>query len=367
MDVLYLSNNQFAEIPKELKSLRSLSRLSLRSNGIRVVDCDVLPDGLVHLILSDNLVERFIGACDFKLRNVKKLMLARNRLGDEFVRDLKNGLPNLLLIRLSQNRLAQFPYRVFENSPKVKWASFGGNSFTPIPDVMEMARNSKLPIHNKKELKCSKNVVGAGTSGNVLLCSGNLVFKEFKKKSSDGSFVYEIAATLALPRHRGLMSPEGIVVENDMITGMMFPYHEALQAGLPPDIFRTADDIFPPEKQHQYSASRVYDALRRTACALAAMHDAGVVHMDLYAHNTLLSETECLTIDMGAAVMKWDNDVENGFELLKASDVRAFRVLIRDFVREISQNPEQGNLIRFESFANKVTSAREICEQFGEA
>ena len=119
VEILYLSDNLFDNVPMELSWLPKLKMLSFRRNSIKNVNCDALPDSIVHLILTDNQITTFSGNCNNKFRNIRKLMLARNRL-----ESLPKGLmlPELELIRLPQNRLHSIPRELIINSPKLKWA-----------------------------------------------------------------------------------------------------------------------------------------------------------------------------------------------------------------------------------------------------
>ena len=317
---LFLSDNQFDTIPPEIAELFSVRMLSLRRNRITVLDCDALPPSIYHLILTDNQITEFRGDCQTRLSGLNKLMMARNKL-EVFPDHLR--FPHLELIRLPQNRIRELPRNLLRLSPKLKWVSLAENPCCPEPP--------ELQLEHVADFKCSgARELGGGTSGTALLCTDSgLVFKRFKPNSSDGSSRAELLISALLPKDDPVILAPLYTATIAGDSGVVFPFKDAQAIGLPPQF--GSDDRFPPEKQGRFSARRVLEAVRQGACALARMHEAGVVHMDLYAHNSLLSEREFVFLDFGAATCVKFLPKEDA-ALFIALDVRAFGTLVSNLM-----------------------------------
>lgn len=319
--VLFLSDNAFTELPAELSQIRNLQMLSMRRNKLKRVNCDAVPASMIHLIVTDNYIKSFTGDCEAQLYALKKLMAARNQL-EEF--DL--ALPNIELIRLPQNLLKKVPRKFLDESTHLKWAGFSENPCCQPPKH-----------HSLKELgtfACDKDQeLGAGTSGVAISCrSSGLVFKQFKPTSTDGSAESEIKVSSLLPReHPVLLSPKGLATWNGY-PGIVYRKVDAAALGLPP--FVGCDDRFPMTKQKRFSSKRMLEAMVQVVCGMADMHKAQVVHMDLYAHNTLLSESEVIVLDFGAAVSLQDMEQQDK-DRFKKIDLRAYGRLVENMLEYV--------------------------------
>ena len=358
---LYLSDNEFEELP-DLSTLKTLRMLSLRRNKLKRVNCDMLPDGIAHLILTDNHVDSFVGDCQSKFQHLNKLMMARNHM-EVFPADLV--FPALELIRLPQNRLKQLPRNLLTTSPKLKWASLAENPCCPEPE---------LTLPDLGTLQCaSQKELGSGTSGVAVLCEDkSLVFKRFKSSSTDGSWQAELRISSLLPRNNpAILAPVGTAYlvsplgSNEARSfGVVFSHKDALPIGLPPTFM--SEDRFPPNKQHRFTAERVLDAMNQVACALSQMHQSGVAHMDLYAHNTLLSEKDVVILDFGAATCIKFLEKDDA-ALFIALDVRAFGNLIGNLIDHVVSDASTDvasmkSLRKLKQLADKGIDSTQLCK-----
>jgi Leucine-rich repeat (LRR) protein len=76
LKVIFLSNNNFEEVPEVLADCPNLSMVGFKSNKIRVLGENVLPLGVRWLILTDNQLEKLPNSIG-KLQYLQKLMLAQ--------------------------------------------------------------------------------------------------------------------------------------------------------------------------------------------------------------------------------------------------------------------------------------------------
>ena len=123
LKVIFLSNNDFEEVPAVLADCPSLSMVGFKSNKIRVWGEDILPLNVRWLILTDNQLECLPNSIG-KLHKLQKLMLAGNQLRS--LPDEMAACQNLELIRLSANRLESLPTWLF-TLPRLSWLAYAGN------------------------------------------------------------------------------------------------------------------------------------------------------------------------------------------------------------------------------------------------
>ena len=93
-------------IPPVLGNMPNLTRLGLKSNGIRIVHGKSLPSNIEHLILTDNNITHIDHDASIRLgKSCRKLMLSHNKLST-FGNDTDcSMLQNMELLRLSNNNL----------------------------------------------------------------------------------------------------------------------------------------------------------------------------------------------------------------------------------------------------------------------
>ncbi|MGV3624017.1 MAG: leucine-rich repeat-containing protein kinase family protein [Archangium sp.] len=314
---LFCSSNPFETVPEVLGELPSLEMIGFKSCALKSVPSSSLPPRLRWLILTDNQLTSLPDSLGERPR-LQKLALAGNQLTS--LPSTFSKLTSLELLRISANRFAAFP-SVLSNLPKLSWLAFAGNPFCVRPEVT--ARSipwTALTLHE---------VLGQGASGVIsraTLEGRDVAVKVFKGAvTSDGLPHDEVTACLVAGVHRHLVGVEGRVIDHPkgadvLVLTLMPPRFHPL--GAPPDFESCTRDVM------TISLSEV-QALRiakHVAEVGAHLHSRGVLHGDLYAHNTRVDAAgDVLVGDFGAASLM------NGLKL-EHLDVRAFGAMLDDLL-----------------------------------
>ncbi|WP_076998524.1 leucine-rich repeat-containing protein kinase family protein [Variovorax sp. KK3] len=336
LQVLFCSDNRFAELPAVLGRCERLEMVGFKANCIRTVPAEALPPGLRWLILTDNEIEALpatIGRCT----RLQKLMLAGNRL---------TALPDALaecraleLMRISANRLEALPTWLAD-MPRLAWLAFAGN---PFDDRAEAAavETAAIPAIDWHRLAMGEPL-GQGASGVIhradwMQDDGNrrpVAVKLFKGAvTSDGWPHSEMAACMAAGPHPGLIAVEGRVEHHPegtpgLVLALVDPRFRNL-AG-PPSLASCTRDVYADE-----AAWPLATALRLAhgiASAAAQLHARGIVHGDLYAHNILWDGDGTGRLgDFGAASFLPPDDRETSLALQRI-EARAFGLLLEELL-----------------------------------
>ena len=149
LERLFLTNNRFDSIPSVLAQCPALVMVSFKGNQLCEFACEVLPEQIEWLILTDNQLSTL--PADFgRYQALKKLALAGNQLSA--LPDSMQQCQQLGLVRLSLNRFESFPDWLFQ-LPKLAWLALGANPACPVPDKA----SQHLPlvgIYNCQPLQC---------------------------------------------------------------------------------------------------------------------------------------------------------------------------------------------------------------------
>jgi hypothetical protein len=357
LKVLFLSGNHFTEVPTILSQCRSLEMLGMKGNQIRVLPEDSLPPSLWWLTLTDNQIEEIpesIGA----LPRLQKLLLAGNR-----IQELPSTLvkcANLELIRLSANQITALPDWLL-TMPRLSWLAFAGNQALSIaaPKISEnpvLWRNLQI-----------KESLGTGASGNIYRAewlSGNgsttpVAVKVFKGSiTSDGYSSDELLACQGAGTHPNLISPLGLVIDHpenrDALVLRLTPTHYKNLAK-PPDFSSCTRDVY--DDNSAFSLVTATAIAKGVASAARHLHARGILHGDLYAHNTLVSpEGHALLGDFGAATMYDPSNVTTA-PLLERIEVRAFGILLSELLDRASvSNDDSRRLGALRALVNECVS-----------
>ncbi|MCJ2122767.1 leucine-rich repeat-containing protein kinase family protein [Methylobacterium sp. J-077] len=293
--VLFCSGNPFERLPSVLGDCPTLSQLGFRGCGIRAVPAGSLPRDLRWLTLTDNRIENLPDALGERPL-LQKLMLAGNRIAR-----LPEGLAdanNLELIRLSCNQLDALPPWV-ARLPRLAWISYAGN---PAEPVTEPTPSTPVPW---SALEVG-DLLGEGASGRVhrALWRGpsgpqDVALKLFKgAMTSDGLPEREMEACLAAGTHPALTGALGRLVDHpDGAQGLLLrllPAQWRVLAG-PPSLATCSRDIYDPALR--LDTRKALRIARAVVDAVAHLHGCGLLHGDVYGHNTLWD------IETGAAVL----------------------------------------------------------------
>lgn len=329
--ILFLSGNRFTEVPRVLGRMPKLEMVGFKSNAISLVPEDSLPERLRWLILTDNRLRELPAALGKRPR-LRKLMLAGNLL--ERLPDL-SGCQALELVRLSANRLPGLPDALLE-LPRLSWVAWSGNPFGKARQIP--SRTIPWSSLDLGEL------LGQGASGHIHRAalregstSREVAVKIFKGEvTSDGYPADERAASLAAGVHphlipvRGSLDghPEG---RDGIVMERVPPGYRNL--GAPPSFESCTRDVFPDGTRFAPDfAQAVLDA---ATSLLRHLHERGLAHGDLYAHNVLVRDDgHALLGDFGAASFLEDLP-ESQRHLVLRCEARALAALQEDLESRI--------------------------------
>jgi len=318
LKILFLSNNQFEHLPTVLGKCANLDTIAFKANRIKTVHGDALPPRTRWLILTDNdittLPERM-----GQLHGLKKLALAGNKLTS-----LPNSMANchhLELIRLSANRFESFPDWLFE-LPKLAWCALSGNpAVSPKANHLEDENTPSATDQTHTQILSVKGSdiqldqqIGEGASGVIhqatwvnppkTLSTGAsaIAVKLFKGEiTSDGYPADELNCCLATAGHENLIKVVAQIKEPKQL-GLVMELIPAnyTNLGQPPSLQSCTRDTF--EQGQSLHIQNVHGITRQMASTMAHMHQQGVSHGDLYAHNTMTNPNgDMLFGDFGAA------------------------------------------------------------------
>lgn len=337
--VLFCSNNRFTVLPAVLGACPALSMIGFKSNRIREVPAAALPPALRWLILTDNCLTALpptIGHCT----RLQKLMLAGNQL---------SALPGELaactgleLLRIAANRLTALPAWLLA-MPRLAWLAYAGNPFSAADEAAAAAAATPATIAWPR-LEMAQRL-GEGASGviheAVLRQPGPhgdaaaqpVAVKLFKgAMTSDGLPRCELAACLGAGSHPNLIPLLGEVVGHpDGLHGCVMALIDPDFRNLagPPSLASCTRDVYPAGKA--FSQTALLRLTHGIAAAARHLHERGIMHGDLYAHNILhTSRGDALLGDFGAASLYARGGVQGA--ALERLEVRAFGLLLGELV-----------------------------------
>lgn len=343
LKIFFASQNPFEVFPDVLSECPQLSMIGFKSNRIRSIPEPAFPPLLRWLILTDNQIANLpnsIGA----LPNLQKLMLAGNQL-----RSLPSSLAqchNLELLRLSANQFETLPDWLFD-LPKLAWLATAGN---PIFAAAMQTQISNLPKIPWTDLTLGDRL-GEGASGIIWQADwqGRFPFREAKPTvavklfkgamTSDGLPQEEMQACLAAGSQENLVGVLGEVCDHpDGQLGLVLPMldrnFEIL--GNPPSFESCTRDTFTGDRR--FKPAEIIQIATGIAQSLKHLHDRGITHGDLYAHNILVNpDGHPVLSDFGAATVYGQHSIGNALEKL---EVRAFGYLLEDLLEQVLEADE---------------------------
>ncbi len=344
--IFFCSYNLFTVLPEVLADCPLLDIVGFKANQIETVPLLSLNPNIRWLILTDNNIAELpgeIGRC----ARMQKLMLAGNRLS-ELPEELSN-CRNLALLRISANRLTELPKWLL-SMPKLSWLAFSGNLFSVSPDAVP------LPFVGWNKLEIL-NVLGEGASGIIYKgvkgtedVKREVAVKIFKGAvTSDGFPECEMNAFIAAGAHPGLVGLVGRVAGHpDGKHGLvmeLIPEHFH-NLGLPPSFESCTRDVFADDVK--LSVEQALKIAATIASVAAQLHRKGIMHGDLYTHNTLVDdEGNTLFGDFGAAAFYDRTDATTAFALERI-EVSAFGHLLDDLLFLAGKTEESPSLMKLE-------------------
>ncbi|MES2760828.1 MAG: leucine-rich repeat-containing protein kinase family protein [Bacteroidota bacterium] len=353
LKIAFFSDNDFTEFPKVLAQCPSLTMIGFKSNKINFIPENAFPVDLQWLILTNNYIEEIpksIGQCS----KLQKVAFAGNKLRSLPI-EMAN-CKNLELLRIAANQLAEFPQWLL-SLPRLSWLAYSGNPFSKTIPFKD-----ELPVISWNELLV-KEILGQGASGIISKAVWNntsmqkeVAVKIFKGEvTSDGFPEDEMNTCIAAGDHENLVRVIGKIKDHpEQKTGLvleLIPPSFKNLAG-PPSFETCTRDTF--KESTTFSLDAILKISTSIAKAAKHLHEKGIMHGDLYAHNTLFDETANTVFgDFGAATM-YDHSDPNA-DLFKRLDVRAFGCLMEDL---LNQNTEPTN-----SLKDSLIQLKESCMQ----
>ena len=290
--ILFCSENNFTELPEVLGRCPALTMVGFKANRIATVPATSLPARLRWLILTDNAIERLpdeLGQCDA----LQKLMLSGNRLHE--LPETLAGCHRLELLRIAANRLEALPEWLL-SLPRLSWLAFAGNPFCDEQACLN--GTSELTTEIPWQALSLGDVLGEGASGVIYRAEwagaegpGAVAVKLFKGAvTSDGLPLSEMTASLAAGRHPNLVGVMGRVSDHPSgIPALVMPLIDPAFATLagPPSLDSCTRDVYGEDLN--FTPAQVMAMVQGVAAAARHLHERGILHGDLYAHNLLYS------------------------------------------------------------------------------
>jgi hypothetical protein len=328
LQVLFASDNDFEVLPEVLGDCPALQMVGFKANRIADVPAAALPSALRWLTLTDNAIGHLPAELGQRPA-LQKLMLAGNRL--QALPDSLQQAHRLELLRISANRLTAVPAWLTE-LPRLSWLALAGNAMGWVGPT-----GSELPGMAWHDLTHGP-LLGEGASGHIYQVQARgwpqpLALKLFKGEvTSDGLPEDELAACLAAGQHPALTTPVARLTGHPaQAQGLLMPLIPSAHVNLagPPSLDSCTRDVYPPG--FQLSGALALQVARDLADALAHLHQRGVMHGDVYAHNIQIDplQGQARLGDFGAATRLPTDQPELRQNLL-ALEVRALGCLLEE-------------------------------------
>ncbi|WP_035851638.1 leucine-rich repeat-containing protein kinase family protein [Deefgea rivuli] len=336
MQIIFCSDNLFTQLPVVLGNCAALTMIGFKANQIVDVPAESIPKSLRWLVLTDNQIGELpasIGAC----AGLQKLMLAGNQL---------TSLPaemaacqQLELIRLAANQLHGLPEWLLK-LPKLSWLALGGNPLNKGFESDRAVGNEGVQIA-WSDLEVGE-LLGEGASGTIYRAQhtqpsgiNNVALKLFKGEvTSDGLPQTEMAVCRAAGSHANLIGVHGQLIEHpEQMQGLVVPLIEPQFTILaqPPSLTSCTRDVYAQTLVLEFATA--LSIARSIASAALHLHQQGILHGDLYAHNILHDVAGHAYLgDFGAASFYAQTAPQAELEKI---EVRAFGVLLAELLERI--------------------------------
>ncbi|MCX6181999.1 MAG: leucine-rich repeat-containing protein kinase family protein [Bacteroidetes bacterium] len=333
LKILFLANNEFTEFPSTLANIPSLTMIGFKSNKITKVPENAFPPHLRWLILTDNKIKQLpvsIGKCT----KLQKCALAGNEL--EGLPEEMAACTNLELLRISANKIKVFPEWLL-SLPRLSWIAYSGN-----PCSHQVSLKDELNEMDWQEFEI-QHQLGEGASGFISKAHWStqnkaVAVKVFKGAvTSDGLPEDEMNTCLAAGSHENLVKVLGRISnhpqQKQALVMELIPA-DYRNLGGPPSLETCSRDVFPSGTI--FSLNDVLEIANGVASLCVHLHQRGIMHGDLYAHNTLVNDAaHALLGDFGAATF-YDLHLQTA-PFNERIEVRAFGCLLEDLLNHTKE------------------------------
>lgn len=335
LKIAFFSDNLFTELPPVLGQCKQLTMIGFKSNRIALVSPQSLPPTTRWLILTNNKIQNIpssIGNC----LALQKVAFAGNLL-TSLPREMAN-CRNLELLRISANNFNELPQWLL-HLPKLSWLAVSGNPFSS-----SVQTASTLPQVDWNEFEILEQL-GEGASGHIYKAAlknqteHSVAIKVFKGDvTSDGFPEDEMLACSAAGNHPNLVNVLAVIKnhpQNKQGLILSLIPESFRNLGLPPSMETCSRDTF--NAGTVFTSAQILIIASGIASASQQLHQRGIMHGDLYAHNILIDgENNCLMGDFGAA--SFYDTTNTAAKNLQQLESRAFGCLIDDMLTRVSQN-----------------------------
>ena len=331
LKIAFFSDNLFTELPEVLAECPLLEMIGFKANAISIVSEKAISKNIRWLILTNNKITQLpqsIGYCT----RLQKVALAGNLIS-ELPATMAN-CQNIELLRVSANQLQEIPTWLWK-LPKLRWLAYADN-----PCSLHAVSKTNISPISWADITLNKQL-GEGASGHIYKAQFNrgnektVAVKIFKGDvTSDGLSQSEMNACLSAGNHPNLVTLVGELAHHpEQKKGLVLALipESFYNLGLPPSYSTCTRDTFLPSTT--FTTQAINSITQQIASVMAHLHNLGIMHGDLYAHNIMIdARNKALLGDFGAATL-YDANSKNALahQLL---DVRAFGCLIDDLLQQ---------------------------------
>ena len=358
LKIAFFSDNLFTAFPEVLSQCPHLEMIGFKANQIATLSETALPPLTRWLILTNNQLQalpRSIGTC----HQMQKLMLAGNLLTS--LPDELANCHNLGLLRISANKIESLPDWLWQ-MPKLSWLALSGNP----GHVKPQTAVENLPFIPWAELDLVHQL-GEGASGIISkavwknaathFAPKEVAVKVFKGEvTSDGWPADEMEACAAAGQHPNLVKVLGKITghpicKQGLVLELIPPDYTNL--GGSPSFTTCTRDVF--AEGTAFSLAAITNIVTGIASVAAQLHAKGILHGDLYAHNTLIDKNaNPLFGDFGAATL-YNRQDEMLAPILERLEVSAFGCLLDDLLQQADAVAKQ------QKGFNELQKLRDAC------
>ncbi len=344
--ILFCSSNQFTHLPEVLGKCQNLSMIGFKANQIKHIPESAIPTATLRwLIVTDNALDAVPNALG-KCPQLQKLMLAGNQLTA-----LPASMANchaLELLRISANQFNALPDFLFD-LPKLTWLAYAGNPFCDQTE-QKLIRQHHVNYIDWQTLTL-QHVLGQGASGvtyqaiwqpsqynKQYQAAETVAVKLFKGElTSDGLPRCEMHANILAGEHANLVGIKGVIRNHPQgVLGLVMPLLDVNLKVLanPPSFDSCTRDVYAEDLK--LSSEEVQHIMQGVTNAVMHLHQQGLMHGDLYAHNILwrsdkLKSQKVVLSDLGGASCLPVDNPALAQNLLKL-EARALKVLSQELL-----------------------------------
>lgn len=323
--VIFLSGTKMNTLPAGLVSCAGLEMVGARGSDLQKIDITALPQSLKVLTLTGNNIAE-IPADIHTLPMLEKLCMSGNVL-TEVPEDLA-GCQNLEMLRVASNQIEREP-AFLDQLPQLKWYNDAGNVFSISSNATDLPKIDATRLRLEGEVGRSANnrVIRATLDG-----TEEVAVKVYGAElSTDGAIADEIAAMCAARGVEGAVVAQG-VARIDGRTAVVMPLvgSDYTQLAAPPDLHRYTRDRYDDTRTFtEKEAEMLIDTVHQI---VQALHNKGITHGDIYAHNLLYcAGGDVLLNDFGAASL-----IAGEGEVRRAIDMRACAMFAQEIRARIA-------------------------------